>query len=186
MTPDRRADSYAEIARAWGNLDYAGAARRIAAITNLPEGDQQRLRVAAVNGLAQQNPKAAAGELTNMPPGDSRNAAVWSVVTGYLAEQDAGAAARWIMTHSTPGGNADQLARIMPSFVGQDVKSARSFVEEIPPGRVRDYAICRYALEALRQGKGTYQELSAMTETIRDAEIHTWAHDWLQQEQPNK
>jgi hypothetical protein len=153
--------TYRDLARRWGSDDYAAAERMIA---TLPTDQQAEARAAALEGLAQTDPKQALAKLNAIPAGEARNDATRTTLD-YMSRTDAAGAATWLMTNADEEAKRGGIEAIMPNYVTQDPKGALAFAQSMPAGETRDAALSSYVFS---NRSAPAPERLAVAETIAD------------------
>jgi hypothetical protein len=153
--------TYRDLARRWGSDDYAAAERMIA---TLPTEQQAEARAAALEGLAQTDPKQALAKLSAIPAGEARNDATRTTLD-YMSRTDAAGAATWLMTNADDEAKRGGIEAIMPNYVTQDPKGALAFAQSVPAGENRDAALSSYVFS---NRTAPAPERLAVAETIED------------------
>ncbi|MCP5538194.1 MAG: hypothetical protein H7A51_18425 [Akkermansiaceae bacterium] len=177
---EARRDAQNTIAREWGAKDWAAAKSWIA---GLPADQQADATARALRGLADSDPKAAAGQITSIPEGDARTNAMEDIAREWSRE-DPAAAAAWVMANGTEEAQSESIGRVVSSWVGQDPAAALEFVNKQPAGAVRDEAVSSYVMS--NQG-GDIQQNLKLAETISDERdrsraIGMTAVGWMRQD----
>ncbi len=177
---EARKDAQNTIAREWGNKDWDAARAWIA---GLPAEEQADATARALRGLADQDPKAAAAQISVVPEGEERTDAMESIARQW-GREDPAAAAAWVMSNGTEEAQEESIGRVVSSWVGQDAEAALKFVNAQPEGDVRDRAASSYVIS--NQG-GDIQANLKLAETIGDERsrsraIGMTAVGWMRQD----
>ncbi|MBK1854135.1 hypothetical protein JO972_04160 [Verrucomicrobiaceae bacterium 5K15] len=137
---DAKKDAQNTIAREWGKSNWGEAQAWIA---TLPADQQSDALSRALRGLAEADPEAAAANITAIPEGEDRDAAVEDIAREW-GRQDPSAAASWLLANGSADAQEDGIGRVVSSWVTQDSEAAYAFVNEQPAGEVRDEAVSSY------------------------------------------
>ena len=140
MDPNDQAAAYRSVAAQYGALDFAEAQTWI---RSLPADDQGEALAAAIGGLSNTDPTAAAKQLALMPEGDARDRATNDVI-GDLARVDPQAAAVFLNSQESDRAQRDGMRELIPIWTSQNPAAASKYIESLPQGRVRDSAIGPY------------------------------------------
>lgn len=159
--PDALRDAQNSIAREWGGQDWDAAK---AWISTLPSDQQGEAMSRALRGLADEDPAAAASNITAIPEGEDRDDAMESIARQWSRE-DPAAAAAWVMESGSAEAQEESIGQIMSSWTQTDASAALEFVNQQPEGDVRDQAAASYVMS--NQG-GNVQENLQLAETIGD------------------
>ncbi|MEJ6572411.1 MAG: hypothetical protein QNL01_02655 [Akkermansiaceae bacterium] len=165
---EARKDAQNTIAREWGAKDWDAAKSWIA---GLPADQQADATARALRGLADEDPQAAAAQITALPEGEARTDAMESIARAWSRE-DPAAAAAWVMANGNEEAQKESIGRVVSSWVGQDSAAALEFVSKQPEGAVRDKAASSYVMS--NQG-GDIQQNLKLAETIGDERSRSWA-----------
>jgi len=178
MDPAEREKSYDSIAKNWGAKDWTSAE---AWIRSLPTDQQQAALASAINGLAGQDPQAAAQKIASMPAGDSRDQAVASVAES-MSQSDPLAAAKWLLTQQ--GDQTQGMRNVMGNLARQDDSAAVSLISSQATGDVRDRMVESYVFS---NRASSPQAVMQLAETITDQNQRNRAEgvaamQWMQQD----
>jgi hypothetical protein len=133
-------DAYRSVANSYGakNFDEAQAW-----IRTLPADQQADALAAAIEGLSQNDPAAAAYQLAQMQEGEAKSEATAQVI-GDWARVDPAAAADLLRQQTDEEAQRDGMRQLMPAWVGKDPAAALQFANSYEPGPVRDSALQSY------------------------------------------
>ncbi|HSP41605.1 MAG TPA: hypothetical protein VLO11_01935, partial [Luteolibacter sp.] len=112
-------------------------------IRTLPADQQAAALAAAIEGLSQNDPAAAAYQLAQMQDGEAKSEATAQVI-GDWARVDPAAAADLLRKQSDEEAQRDGMRQLMPAWVGKDPAAALEFATSYEPGPVRDSALQSY------------------------------------------
>jgi hypothetical protein len=177
---EARKDAQNTIAREWGNKDWDAAKAWIA---GLPADEQAGATARALRGLADEDPKAAAAQLSELPEGEERTNAMESIARQWSRE-DPSSAAAWVLANGNEDAQKESIGRVVSSWVGQDAEAALKFVNAQPEGDVRDSAVSSYVIS---NQSGDIQANLKLAETIGDERsrsraIGMTAVGWMRQD----
>ena len=161
MDPADRAGAYRAVAAQYGALDF-GEARNW--IHTLPAADQAAALAAAIGGLSNNDPAAAAKQVATMEAGDAKDRLISDVVED-LARKDPQAAADFIKEQDSEQAQREAMRQLMPALVGKNPIAALAFVNSYQPGPVRDSAAQSYVWS---NNTGAPADLIQVAETITD------------------
>ncbi len=133
-------DAYQSVAARYGAADFNEAQ---AWIRTLPADQQADALAAAIGGLSNKDPQAAARQLALMQDGEAKNEALSTVVRDW-ARVDPAAAADLLKKQTNEEALSDGMRQLIPTWVGQNPAAALDFAESFPPGPVRDSALQSY------------------------------------------
>jgi hypothetical protein len=140
MSGEDLGDAYRSVATRYGAANFDEAQ---AWIRTLPADQQADALAAAISGLSNQDPQAAARQLAQMPDGDAKNDALSTVVRDW-ARVDPAAAADLLKKQTDEGALRDGMRQLIPTWVGQNPVAALDFANSYEPGPVRDSALQTY------------------------------------------
>ena len=139
MSDEARGDSYESIAKQWAQKDFSQASTWIA---GLPESERARAMSAAIEGLAQSNPKMAAVELGKMTDLEARAEAAPLVAKNY-AKTDVQGSMTWLNTLDD-AAKRDSMREVMPIWAASDSAAALNFIQSQTSPDVKDRAAESY------------------------------------------
>lgn len=154
-------DAYRSVAASYGAKNFEEAQ---AWIRTLPADQQAEAMAAAIGGLSQDDPAAAAYQLAQMPEGDAKNEATTQII-GDWARIDPVAAAELLRKQTDEGTQRDAMRELMPTWVSRDPAAALAFANSHQPGPVRDSALQSYVWS---NQSAEPSELVRVAETISD------------------
>jgi len=154
-------EAYRSVATSYGarNFDEAQAW-----IRTLPADQQADALAAAIAGLSQNDPAAAAAQIAMMQDGAAKNEAAARVI-GDWARTDPAAAANLLKQQSDEQAQRDGMRQLMPAWVNQDPAAALQFANSYEPGPVRDSALQSYVWS---NQTAAPSELARVAESIGD------------------
>lgn len=161
MDSTDRAAAYRSVAAQYGALDFAEAQSWI---RRLPADSQAGALGAAIRGLSNSDPAAAAKQLASLEAGDAKDRVIEDVV-GNLARQDPAAAAEVLKQQASEEGRADGMRELMPAWTRQDPVAALAYAQSFPQGEVRDSALQSYVMS---HNSGSPAELVKVASMIDD------------------
>ncbi len=139
MSEDSRGGAYENIAKVWGQKNFAEASAWAA---GLPEADRGVAMSAAIEGLAMGNPTLAAQELGKMTDLKARNDAVPSVAKNY-ARVDVKGSMDWLNTLDDEA-KRNSMREVMPIWAAADSDASISFIQSQSSSAVKDRAAESY------------------------------------------
>jgi hypothetical protein len=154
-------DAYQRVATAYGSSDFNEAQ---AWIRTLPADQQANALAAAIEGLSNKDPQAAARQLALLQDGDAKNRVLAEVV-GDWARIDPSAAAGLVKSQNDPDAQRDAMRQLMPTWVAQDPAAALQHAYSYEPGPVRDSALQSYVWS---NQSAAPSELMRVAESIGD------------------
>ncbi|MDP3849111.1 MAG: hypothetical protein Q8Q59_01310 [Luteolibacter sp.] len=153
--------AYRSVAAQYGASDFNEAQ---AWIRSLPSGEQAEALAAAIGGLSNKNPEAAAAQWALMPDGEAKNRVFGEVIADW-AHENAPAAAESIKKQTSEDIQREGMRQLMPAWVGLDPTAARKYADSFEPGPVRDSAVQFYIWS---NQTGNPSDLVIYAETITD------------------
>jgi hypothetical protein len=159
-SPDKGA-AYHAVAAQYGAANFDEAQ---AWIRTLPAGEQAAALAAAIGGLSDRDPAAAARQVALMEAGDAKDRLIPDVV-GDLARMDPQTAADFLKQQDSERAQRDAMGRLMPTWVAQNSEAALSYANSLPEGNVRDSALQSYVWS---NNTGDPQATVQVAETISD------------------
>ncbi|MGB0774950.1 MAG: hypothetical protein ACPGUY_03835 [Akkermansiaceae bacterium] len=165
---DAKRDAQNSIAREWGKQSWDDAKAWVA---TLPADQQASAMSRALRGLADEDPQAAAANITSIPEGEGRDDVTASIAREW-GNDDAPAAAKWLMETGSAEAQQEGIGRVVSSWVGQDVAAAYEFVNSQPEGEVRDSAASSYVMS---NQAGDVQQNLKLAESIGNERSRSWA-----------
>ncbi len=177
---DAKKNAQNSIAFEWGKKDWGQAQAWIATLSG---DDQAEATARALRGLADEDPQAAAANISSIVEGDDRDSAVADIAREWGREDPSGAAA-WLMESGSVNAQEDGIGRVVSSWVGQDPAGALAFVNDQPAGDVRDEAVSSYVMA---NQSGDVQQNIQLAETIegerdRSRAIAVTAMSWARED----
>ena len=154
-------DAYRSVATQYGASDFNAAQ---AWIRTLPADEQAAALAAAIGGLSNKDPEAAARQLALMQDGDEKNNVVGEVI-GDWARVNPTAAGDLLKKQTDEDAQRDGMRQLMPAWVGQNPTAALEYANSYQAGPVRDSALQSYVWS--NQG-GEPADLVKVAETITD------------------
>jgi hypothetical protein len=133
-------DAYSRVAGQYGATDFNEAQ---AWIRTLPADQQTDALAAAIGGLSNKDPQAAARQLSQMQDGEAKNRLLGEVV-GDWARVNPIAAGDLVRSQSDPDVQRDAMRQLMPTWVGQNPAAALQYANSYEAGPVRDSALQSY------------------------------------------
>ncbi len=180
MDSGDRAAAYRSVAAQYGALDFAEAQ---AWIRTLPGDKQEAALGAAIRGLSNSDPAAAAKQLASMEAGEAKDRAVENVV-GSLARLDPAAAAEFLKQQASDEGRADAMRELMPAWTRRDPAAALAYARSFPEGNVRDNALQAYVAGYNTGSPAELVKVAAMIgdEGDRNRSIGIAAMRWMRED----
>lgn len=146
----------AEMLATMDSTDKGGAYRAVAAqygaanfneaqawIRTLPAEEQAAAMAAAIGGLSNNNPEAAAKQLAQMEAGDAKDRVISDVVEDW-ARVNPQAAADFLKQQDSERAQRDGMRQLMSTWVGQNADAALTYANSLESGAVRDSALQTY------------------------------------------
>lgn len=161
MAGDDKGEAYRTVAARYGESNFSEAK---AWIRGLPAEEQGGALAAAIGGLSNSDPEAAAKQVNEMEAGDARDRAVENVVED-LARLSPQSAADFIKQQTSERAQRDGMRELMPAWVAQNAPAALAFANSYAPGDVRDSALQSYVWS---NNSGAPADLVKVAETITD------------------
>jgi hypothetical protein len=154
-------DAYRSVAASYGSKNFNEAQSWI---RTLPADQQAAALAAAIGGLSQNDPAAAAYQLAAMPDGNAKNQAATRVI-GDWARVDPVAAANLLKSQTDENAQRDGMRQLMPTWVAKDPDAALQFANSYQAGPVRDSALQSYVWS---NQSAPPSQLARVAETISD------------------
>lgn len=154
-------EAYRSVAASYGAKNFNEAETWI---RTLPADQQAAALAAAIGGLSQNDPAAAAYQLAGMPDGAAKNQAA-AIVVGDWARVDPVAAANLLKSQPDENAQRDGMRRLMPAWVAKDPEAALQFANSYQAGPVRDSALQSYVWS---NQSAPPSQLVRVAETISD------------------
>jgi hypothetical protein len=173
-------EAYSRVAEQFGASNFNEAQ---AWIRTLPAEQQADALAAAIGGLSNKDPQAAAKQLALMQDGDAKRDVLGEVV-GDWARVNPAAAADLIKSQSDPEAQRDGMRQLMPTWVGQNPAAALDYAYSYEAGPVRDSALQSYVWS---NQSASPSELVKVAESITDdgdrsRTIGIAANRWMREE----
>lgn len=173
-------DAYNRVAGQYGASDFNEAQ---AWIRTLPADQQADALAAAIGGLSNKDPQAAARQLSLMQDGETKNRLLGEVV-GDWARVNPNAAGDLVRSQSDPDAQRDAMRQLMPTWVGQNPTAALQYANSYEAGPVRDSALQSYVWS---NQSAPPSELVKVAESITDERdrsrtIGIAASRWMREE----
>jgi hypothetical protein len=140
MEVDDQGAAYETIARQWGAKSFAEAS---AWANGLPEEQRGAAMSAAIEGLAQNDPVGAAGEISKMTDIEARRDAVPIVAKSY-ARTDVRGSIDWLNSLDDNDAKIDSMREVMPIWAASDSEAALGFIKSQNSPKVKDSAAETY------------------------------------------
>ena len=156
-----KGEAYRIVAEQFGGKDFDEAA---AWVRTLPADEQNDALGAAIRGLSNVDPDAAAVEVAKMEDGGAKNRAVREVVED-LARIDPASAGEFLKTQNDEGVLRDGMRELMSSWVNRDANAALAYANSFGAGSVRDNALQSFVWT---NNSSNPSELVKVAETIED------------------
>jgi hypothetical protein len=154
-------DACRAVATQYGASDFTAAQ---AWIRTLPENEQAGALAAAIGGLSNKDPEAAAGQLAKMQEGEAKSGIIGEVI-GDWARVNPTAAGDLLKKQTDSNAQREAMRQLMPAWVGQNPAAALEYANSYQPGAVRDGALQSYIWS---NQKGEPADLVKVAETITD------------------
>jgi hypothetical protein len=133
-------EAYRSVAANYGASNFAEAQ---AWVRTLPADQQQDALAAAIGGLSNQDPAAAAAQLASMQDGTAKNRVAAEII-GDWARVDPNAAADLLKRQTSEEAQREGMRQLIPAWVGRNPTAALDYANTYPPGPVRDTALQSY------------------------------------------
>ncbi len=176
---DARSQAYQSIAREWGAQDWGEAQ---AWINTLPADARDEANAQALRGLAADNPKLAAENVSLLPDGDEKNSTIRNISQQW-AREDPAATALWVMEQESTDAQGSAMSEVMSSWARLDNDGAIDWLNNQEAGDVRDTAATAF----VRNNNSKEYDISLqVAETISDegtrarsisSAVSTWMKD---------
>lgn len=173
-------EAYSRVAEQFGASNFNDAQ---AWIRTLPADQQADALAAAIGGLSNKDPQAAAKQLAQMQDGEAKNDVLGEVV-GDWARVNPSAAADLLKSQTDPEAQRDAMRDLMPTWVGQNPAAALEYAYSYEAGPVRDSALQSYVWS---NQSASPSELVKVAESItdegdRNRTIGIAANRWMREE----
>jgi hypothetical protein len=179
MSEDARGGAYENIAKVWGQKNFAEATAWAA---GLPEAERSAAMSAAIEGLALSNPALAAAELSKMTDVESRNDVVPSVAKNY-ARVDVKGSMEWLNSLDDDA-KRESMREVMPIWAGSDPTAAMSFIQSQTSAGVKDRAAETYIWSNRTAAPAELVQVAGMIsdEGDRSRATSVLASRWMQED----
>ncbi len=154
-------DAYRSVATQYGASDFTAAQ---AWIRTLPADEQSAALAAAIGGLSNKDPEAAAGQLAIMQDGQAKSNVVGEVI-GDWARVNPTAAGDLLRKQADADAQREAMRQLMPAWVGRNPAAALEYANSYEPGPVRDSALQSYIWS---NQSGEPADLVKVAETMTD------------------
>jgi hypothetical protein len=154
-------NAYRSVASQYGAENFSEAQTWI---RSLPADQQADALAAAIGGLSNKDPEAAAKQLAQMQDGDAKNR-VLSEVVGDWARINPTAAADLLKKQASEQAQRDGMRELMPAWVSQNPTAALEYANSFQAGSVRDSALQSYIWS---NQSAAPSDLVKVAETISD------------------
>jgi len=141
-TSTDKGDAYRMIAGSYGALNFSEAKTWI---STLPAAEQAAALAAAIGGLSNNDPQAAAKQVALMAAGDAKDGVISTVVKD-MARSNPQAAADFLKQQTSADAQQNSMRQLMPVWVAQNATAALSFANSFEAGKVRDHALQSYVM----------------------------------------
>lgn len=156
-----KGEAYRSVAAQYGASNFTEAQ---AWIRSLPAEEQAGALAAAIGGLSNNDPEAAARQLAQMEAGDAKDRVISDVVEDW-ARVDPQAAADFLKRQDSERAQRDGMRQLMPAWVAQNAGAALNYANSLPAGNVRDSALLPYVWS---NHSAEPADLAKVAETITD------------------
>ena len=112
-------------------------------IRTLPQDQQNSALAAAIGGLSNKDPQAAARELSQLNDQEAKNRLVGEI-TGDWARLDPAAAAGFLGNQTDPEALREGVRQLIPAWVASDPAAALAYANNLQAGAARDTALQTY------------------------------------------
>jgi hypothetical protein len=160
-TSGDKSSAYRSIASNYGAQNFSEAQ---AWVRTLPADEQADALAAAISGLSNKDPNAAAREVASMTAGEAKDHAVSDVV-GDLARVNPKAAADLLKQQGSEDALRNGMRELIPAWVNQDAGAALTYANSLEAGKTRDSALQSYVWS---NNTGAPADLVKVAETIAD------------------
>jgi hypothetical protein len=154
-------DAYRSVATQYGASDFSAAQ---AWIRTLPADQQADAMAAAIGGLSNKDPEAAARQLAQMQDGEAKNRVIGEVIGDWARVNPTGAA-DLLKKQTDEGAQRDGMRQLMSTWVAQNPTAALEYANSYEAGSVRDSALQSYVWS---NRTGEPADLLSVAETITD------------------
>jgi hypothetical protein len=156
-----RAGAYRSVAAQYGALDFSEAQSWI---RTLPADDQAAALASAIGGLSNNDPAAAAKQVSAMEDGEAKDRLIPDVVSD-LARKDPQAAADFLKLQESERAQRDGMRELMPTWTSQNPAAALAYANSFPQGNVRDNALQSWVMS---NATGSPESIMKVATTIED------------------
>lgn len=154
-------DAYSRVAAQYGASNFSEAQ---AWIRTLPADQQADAMAAAIGGLSNKDPEAAAREFAQMQDGDAKDRVLGEII-GDWVRVNAPAAGDLLRSEKNPQAQSAGMRQLMPAWVGQNPAAALDYAYSYEAGPVRDSALQSYVWS---NQSAAPSELVKIAESISD------------------